>query len=101
VVSYKFKNGIQLTIGGNNIFDVYPDQLFIDPRNGLAAVHANPTGPAAFPAAAKANSGYSAARDLSNRGRLLYNPNQFGYNGRFLFTRISVEPGQLFHHKSR
>jgi iron complex outermembrane receptor protein len=95
VVSYKFGHGIMLTIGSNNVFDVYPDRIFVDPRNDLKAVSADPTGPISFPAAAKSATGYSAARDASNRGRNLFAPNQFGFNGRFLFSRISIEVGQL------
>lgn len=86
VVSYKAGAGVTLSIGGNNIFDVYPDRVFVDPRNGLQAVHDNP-----IAGANKAPGGYNSARDASNRGRLLFGTNQFGYNGRFLFTRIVLD----------
>ncbi|MDP4263323.1 MAG: TonB-dependent receptor [Bacteroidota bacterium] len=95
VVSYKFRPGITLSAGANNLFDVYPDQVYIDPRNDLQAVYANP-----IQGANKTNGGYNAGRDASNRGRLLYFPNQFGYNGRFLFTRISFEVNQMKNQKS-
>ena len=95
VVAYRFCPGITLSAGGNNIFDVYPDRFFIDPRNDPKAVYADPSGPATLPAAAKTTTGYSSGRDASNRGRFLFSANQFGFNGRFLFTRISVEVGQL------
>ena len=90
VVSYKAGAGVTLSIGGNNIFDVYPDRVFVDPRNDLQAVHDNP-----IAGANKAPGGYSSARDASNRGRLLFGTNQFGYNGRFLFTRIVLDISRL------
>lgn len=40
VVTYRFKRGIALSVGGNNIFDIYPDKVYVDPRNSLAAVYA-------------------------------------------------------------
>jgi len=86
VVSYKAGAGVTLSIGGNNIFDVYPDRVFVDPRNDLQAVHDNP-----IAGANKAPGGYNSARDASNRGRLLFGTNQFGYNGRFLFTRVVLD----------
>jgi iron complex outermembrane recepter protein len=95
VITYKFPMGVTLSVGGNNIFDVYPDRVFIDPRNEPGAVYADPTGPTTLPAATKTTTGYSAGRDASNRGRNLFNPNQFGFNGRFLYSRISFEIGQL------
>jgi iron complex outermembrane receptor protein len=85
VVTYRFKPGIALSVGGNNIFDVYPDKVYVDPRNSLQAAYANP-----IQGANKAPGGYNSGRDASNRGRYLFNPNQFGFNGRFLFTRVSV-----------
>jgi iron complex outermembrane receptor protein len=86
VVSYKTSPGVTLSIGGNNIFDVYPDKVFIDPRNDLQKVHDNP-----IQGANKTPGGYNSGRDASNRGRLLFGTNQFGYNGRFLFTRIVLD----------
>jgi iron complex outermembrane receptor protein len=94
-VTYKFPAGITVSAGANNLFDVYPDRVFIDPRNEPGAVYADPTGPSSLPAVTKTTTGYNAGRDASNRGRHLFNPNQFGFNGRFLFTRISIEVGQL------
>ena len=63
VVSYRFCPGITLSAGGNNIFDIYPDRVYIDPRNDPAAVYANPVA-----GANKAAGGYNASRDASNRG---------------------------------
>ena len=36
VVSYRLTNQLGLSIGANNIFDVYPDQIFIDPKPNKA-----------------------------------------------------------------
>jgi iron complex outermembrane receptor protein len=90
VISYKLVKGLTLSAGANNLFDVYPDRIFIDPRNELSAVYANPV-----QGANKTPGGYNSGRDASNRGRNLFGPNQFGFNGRFLFTRITVEVDQL------
>ena len=72
VVGCRITKALYASIGANNIFDVYPDQIFIDPRN------------------AKGSLDYIAGRDASNRGRLLFQPNQGGYNGRFVFGKLSV-----------
>jgi len=86
VLSYKPGSGMILSIGANNIFDVYPDKIFVDPRNDLRAVHDNPV-----QGANKTAGGYNSGRDASNRGRFLFGPNQFGYNGRFIYTRLNIE----------
>ena len=91
VFTYRFCAGINLNVGGNNIFDVYPDRVFIDPRNDPQTVYVNPVASAVN----KTSGGYAAGRDNSNRGRFLFGPNQFGYNGRYLFTRLTIEFGQL------
>jgi iron complex outermembrane receptor protein len=85
VISYKYDSRITLSVGGNNIFDVYPDKIFVDPRNNLLEVHDNPV-----QGANKTDGGYNSGRDASNRGRFLFAPNQFGYNGRFLLARITM-----------
>lgn len=90
VVSYKAAAGVTLSVGGNNLFDVYPDKIFVDPRNSLQAVYTNP-----IQGANKMPGGYNSARDASNRGRFLFGPNQFGFNGRFLFTRIVLDISQF------
>lgn len=86
VFSYHFCPGVTFSIGGNNIFDIYPDRIFVDPRNDPQAVLANPVN-----GANKASGGYGAGRDLSNRGRFLFGANQFGFNGRYLFTRLILD----------
>jgi len=90
VLSCHVAPGVTLSVGGNNIFDVYPDRIFVDPRNALQTVHDNP-----IQGANKMPGGYNSGRDASNRGRFLFGTNQFGYNGRFLFTRIVLDIGQF------
>ncbi len=91
VFTYRFCPGVSVSVGGNNIFDVYPDRVFIDPRNDPQAVYATPVATTVN----KTTGGYVAGRDNSNRGRFLFGANQFGYNGRYLFTRLTIEFGQL------
>lgn len=94
VVTYRFCPAVSLTLGANNIFDVYPDRIFIDPRNDQAAVYGNPNNPTTL-STSKTEGGYSAGRDLSNRGRFLFGSNQFGSNGRYLFGRMNVDVAAL------
>ncbi len=72
VVGYKINKMLYASVGANNLFDVYPDQIFIDPRNAIGSID------------------YNSGRDASNRGRLLFQPNQGGYNGRFVFARLAL-----------
>jgi iron complex outermembrane recepter protein len=93
VVTYRLNSAVSVAVGANNLFDVYPDRLYIDPRNDPSAVYANPVQSPL--GTTKTTGGYNAGRDLSNRGRFLFGSNQFGSNGRFLFARLNVEIGQL------
>lgn len=94
VISYKVCSGVGVSVGANNLFDVYPDRLFLDPRNDPQAVYANPIQSSL--GTSKTTGGYSAGRDLTNRGRFLFGSNQFGSNGRFLFARANFDLGQMF-----
>jgi len=47
----------------------------------------------------KAVGGYNASRDASSRGRFLYSANQFGFNGRYIYAKLSIELGQLIMKK--
>jgi iron complex outermembrane receptor protein len=76
-VSYQLIKQVGLTVGVNNLFNVYPDKVIVDPRND----------PNNFAVGANA---YNSGADNSNRGRFLYNANQFGFNGAYYFTRLSV-----------
>lgn len=87
VVTYKVTRGLSLTVGANNLFDIYPDRIFIDPRNDPSAYYATPV----TTGANKTVGGYNASRDASNRGRFLFTANQFGFNGRFLFARVNID----------
>ncbi|HYE54854.1 MAG TPA: TonB-dependent receptor [Chitinophagaceae bacterium] len=93
VVTWRPKSGLAFSVGANNLFDIYPERIFVDPRNDPAAVYANPVQGALT--SAKTTGGYSAGRDASNRGRFLFNANQFGFNGRFLFARLAVDVSEL------
>ena len=86
IINYNINKIFSATIGSTNIFDVYPDKLFLDPRNDNATVYANPVASATN----KTVGGYTAGRDFTNRGRFLFNGNQFGYNGRQVFLRLSI-----------
>ncbi|MEO7313141.1 MAG: TonB-dependent receptor [Chitinophagaceae bacterium] len=89
VLTYKACAGINVSVGANNLLDVYPDQIFIDPRNSATSVYATPVASAL--GTSKVVGGYTAGRDQSNRGRFLFSGNQFGYNGRYLFARLAVD----------
>jgi iron complex outermembrane receptor protein len=71
IVNYRVAKSFSVSVGANNLFDVYPNQIYIDPRNAYGSLD------------------YSSGRDASNRARLLYQPNQGGYNGRFMFVRLA------------
>ncbi|MCB2407337.1 TonB-dependent receptor [Hymenobacter lucidus] len=74
-VSVQLNKEIGLTVGANNIFDVYPDKFRVYELNSEQN----------FAVGALA---YNSSRDNTNRGRTIYNPNQFGYNGGFYFARL-------------
>ncbi|MBC8152137.1 MAG: TonB-dependent receptor [Bacteroidetes bacterium] len=70
-LGYRITKAFYLAVGANNLLDVYPNQLYIDPRNATGSLD------------------YASGRDMSNRGRFLFPTNQGGFNGRFLFGRLS------------
>lgn len=67
-LTWNFSDAFSLTVGGNNIFDVYPDK-YNTSRNGF-------TGSA---------SSYAAGQIPYSR-----NSNQFGFNGRYLYLTGSI-----------
>ncbi|MVN79138.1 TonB-dependent receptor [Hymenobacter sp. HMF4947] len=77
-ISAQFTKQLGLTVGANNIFNVYPDKIYVDPRNNANNFSVDP------------NLSYSSSLDNSNRGRFLYNANQFGFNGAYYFTRLNI-----------
>lgn len=81
-VGYMFTKNFKLTIGVNNLFDIYPD------RNYGPATVKTPS------LDASGNLVYvnTSTIDLSNQNQFTYSRNvsQFGMNGRFLFARINL-----------
>ena len=78
-VNYKFRKDMNFAIGVNNLFDVYPDKMYIDPRNRENNLSGDPT------------QSYSGGRDNTSNGRFLYSRavTQFGFNGRFVFGKLT------------
>ncbi len=93
VFTYKACPGLNVSVGANNLFDIYPERIFMDNRNDPNMYYNAPVSNTL--GVNKTTGGYASGRDLSNRGRFLFNGNQFGYNGRFLFARISVDIFEL------
>jgi iron complex outermembrane receptor protein len=80
-VSYRVIKSLNITVGANNLFDVYPDKMFVDPRNNAFNFNSDPA------------LSYPAARDNTSNGHFLYSRNvsQFGFNGRYVFARLTFE----------
>ncbi|RYE36898.1 MAG: TonB-dependent receptor [Sphingobacteriaceae bacterium] len=72
-VGYKLIKQLDLSVGVNNLFDIYPDKLNIDPNNSST------------------NTTTFSANDNTNFGRFRYptTSQQFGFNGRFLFAKLT------------
>lgn len=87
VLSYRVIKNLDFTIGANNIFDIYPDKLYIDPRNDQNNL------------ASPANGGYTTERDASNNGRYIYSRDamQFGFNGRYVYGKLTFTLSQKVH----
>lgn len=79
-VSYSPNKVLTLTAGANNIFDVYPDKLYIDPRNNEFNLSGLPT------------SNYTGGLDNTSNGRFVYSRavTQFGFSGRYVYGKISA-----------
>ncbi|UPL48276.1 TonB-dependent receptor [Hymenobacter sublimis] len=71
VLSAQVHKYVGVSIGANNLFNVYPDRLYQDPNNNEQSLT------------------YSTL-DATNRGRFPYSSNQFGYSGAFYFGRLNV-----------
>jgi iron complex outermembrane recepter protein len=80
-ISYSLTTGLDFTFGANNIFDVYPDKLYIDPRNNQFNLSGDRAG------------NYTTARDNTSNGHFLYSRNvtQFGFNGRYVFAKLTLQ----------
>lgn len=77
-IGYEFNKKWTVTIGANNIFDIYPD------KNLKTQTAARPLIAGGY--------GPPATIDLSNNNQFEYSRNvsQFGFNGRFLFARLNI-----------
>ena len=69
---------VGLIVGVNNLFDVYPDRFIQNARNNEFNFSVDPT------------TSYNSSLDYTNRGRFVYNANQFGFSGAFYFARVNV-----------
>jgi len=80
-VNYTFTDELNFALGVNNLFDIYPDRVFMDPNN----IQTNLKGDVLQ------NYSSSAAKDNSENGRVQYSRNltQFGFNGRHVFGKLS------------
>jgi len=80
-IGYKFSKAFKLTVGANNLFDIFPDKNY---------------GPTNVKTPALDTSGnltyVNSTIDLSNQNQFVYsrNTSQFGMNGRFLFARLNL-----------
>ena len=77
-LGYRFSRALAVQVGANNLFDVYPDKFKQNPRNNEQNFSADPT------------QSYNSGLDNTNRGRFVYNANQFGFQGAFYFARVNV-----------
>ncbi len=69
---------VGIILGVNNLFNVYPDKLIVNPRNNETNFSVDP------------NLSYNSSLDNSNRGRFLYSANQFGFSGAYYFGRLNI-----------
>ncbi|HUH33712.1 MAG TPA: TonB-dependent receptor, partial [Daejeonella sp.] len=78
---YSLTNQLNIAFGVNNLFDIYPNRVYMDPGNRQD----NLTGDQIM------NYQSSAARDNSANGRIPFSRNvtQFGFNGRHLYGRLT------------
>ena len=83
-VGYRFSKSFELTVGANNIFDIYPDKNY-GPVTAVRATGLDASGNVVY-------STTPSTVDLSNSNQFVYSRNvsQFGMNGRFLFARINL-----------
>ena len=76
-VSAQVLKQLGITLGANNLFNVYPDKFTLNSRN-------NPNNFSVDPATS-----FSSGLDNTNRNRFVYNANQFGFNGGYYFARLN------------
>ena len=77
-IGYTINRMLKVTVGANNIFDIYPD------KNLKIQTAANPLSAGGY--------GTPGIIDLSNANQFEFsrNTSQFGFNGRFVFARLSL-----------
>ena len=77
-IGYTINRMLKVTVGANNIFDIYPD------KNLKIQTAANPLVGGGY--------GTPGTIDLSNANQFEFsrNTSQFGFNGRFVFARLSL-----------
>ena len=81
---------VGLIVGVNNLFNVYPDWYRLNPRNDSTNFNAPPLLANGKPDTSQPDLSYNSTLDNTNRGRFVYNANQFGFQGAFCFTRVNV-----------
>lgn len=83
-VAYKFTKQLSLTVGANNLLDIYPDENY-GPVSAKSPTGVDANGNVTY-------SANSSVTDLSNANQFVYsrNTSQFGMNGRFLFVRANL-----------
>ena len=79
-LGYEISKRFRITGGANNIFDIYPD------KNLKTQTTRRPAG------GTTATYGGATTIDLSNQNQFEFSRNvsQFGFNGRFVFVRLSI-----------
>ena len=85
-VNFQILKELGIAVGANNLFNVYPDKYRVAARNNPNNFAVDPGN---SPASNGDNQAYASNLDNTNRGRTLYNPNQFGFNGAFFFARLN------------
>jgi iron complex outermembrane receptor protein len=81
---------IGVILGVNNLFNIYPDKIYVHPRNDPNNFNAPPLNATGGPDTSRPDLSYSSTLDNSNRGRFLYNANQFGFIGAYYFARLNI-----------
>ncbi|WP_299289213.1 TonB-dependent receptor [uncultured Mucilaginibacter sp.] len=78
-LGYKITKQLNFTVSASNLFDIYPDRLYMDPRNNQNNLSGN-----------SANN-YTTNRDNTSNGRFQYSAavSQFGFNGRFILGKLT------------
>ena len=85
-VNFQLFKPLGIAVGATNLFNVYPDKYRVAARNSATNYSVDPGN---SPGNNADNTAYASNLDNTNRGRTLYNPNQFGFNGAFYFVRLN------------